>query len=71
MNIDYDTQWLAEQGFSPDKMGTMSKDALHIELGNPDGVHTPPPYACIRSFPIPVPQSRHDVTELLRLLGIN
>lgn len=61
--------WLVSQGFQPDKMGTLTKGFLHIELGTRP--EAPTPYACIRSAVIPVPTTCHDVLDLLRLLGLS
>jgi hypothetical protein len=58
-------EWLKSIGFSDDRAGCPTFSALHIQ---PDS--RVPQYACIRSFPIPIPKTRGDVMTLLRLLGI-
>ena len=59
-------EWLYAIGFTDDKTGCPTLSALHIRLPAADL----PVYACVRSFPIPVPRNRGEVRELCRLLGI-
>lgn len=66
-------EWLHSIGFRDDRTGTPTIGPLHIRhahVPKPDSDEEYPPYACVRSFPIPVPKNRSEVLTLLRLLGI-
>jgi DNA-directed RNA polymerase subunit RPC12/RpoP len=56
-------EFLKSLGFAEDKMGALTLGALHIKYGEK-------PYACVRTLPIPVPTNQSDVSELIRLLGL-
>ncbi len=66
-------EWLLSVGFQPDRAKCPTAGNLHIQpdtIISKDGETSYPSYACIRSVPIPVPQTRGDVLTLCRLLGI-
>jgi hypothetical protein len=64
--------WLVSIGFEPDRSGCPTISGLHIQCQTIVGERGReyPAYACIRSYPIPVPQTRRDVRDLCRVLGI-
>jgi|SRR5579864_3241881 len=55
------TVWLYAVGFLNDRMACPALGSLHIQPGR---------YACIRSVPIPTPETRGDVRRLCKCLGI-
>lgn len=65
--LEVTEEWLRSVGFEDDRAGCPTISALHI---NPQAQPERPAYACVRSFPIPVPSARGDVRRLCSALGI-
>ena len=63
-------EWLYSIGFEDDSFGCPTLGALHVNPVREEGVYDYPPYACIRTLPIPVPQTRGDLLTLCRLIGL-
>ena len=59
-------EWLYSIGFADDSFGCPTFGPLHV---NPVQEEYPP-YACIRTLPIPVPKTRGDLLTLCRLIGL-
>ena len=67
-------EWLRAVGFVDDRTGCPTLGPIHIRphwaMEGQDSDRELPPYACVRSLPIPIPKTRSDLRKLCSALGI-